>query len=70
MPAESQKAMNITLNHAQNTFCFLGDIFIVLVKLYRENLALKVSKCEFFQERVDGMEIISGKAKSYRTSQK
>ena len=68
MPAEFQKAMDRTLNHAQNTFCFLDDILIVpkgeeneheklvrnvLLKLNEENLALKYSKCEFFQSSVN-----------------
>ena len=63
MPAEFKKAMDRTLNHAQNTFCFLDDILIVskgeekehkklvrnvLLKLDEEKLALKTSKCEFF----------------------
>ena len=63
MPAEFQKTMDRTLNHAENTFCFLDDILIVskgneqeqeklimnvLEKLDKENLALKLSKCEFF----------------------
>ena len=29
IPAEFQKAMDRTLNHAKNTFCFLDDILIV-----------------------------------------
>ena len=29
MPAKFQKAMDRTLNHAKNTFCFLDDILIV-----------------------------------------
>ena len=29
MPAEFQKAMDRTINHAKNTFCFLDDIVIV-----------------------------------------
>ena len=29
MPAEFQKAMDRTINHAKNTFCFLDDILIV-----------------------------------------
>ena len=63
MPAEFQKAMDRTLNHSKNTFCFLDDILIVskgeakdhekLVrnvsqKLDNENFALKITKCEFF----------------------
>ena len=68
MPAEYQKAMDCTLNHAKNTFCFLDDILIVskggkieleklvldvLKKLDDENLALKLSKGEFFQTEVN-----------------
>ena len=64
MPAEFQKAIDRTLNHAKNTFWFLDDILIVskgdkkeheklvlevLKKPDGENLALKLSKCEFFQ---------------------
>ena len=59
MPAEFQKAMDRTLNHAKNTFFFLDNILIVskvekkdheqlvldvLQKLDDENLALKLSK--------------------------
>ena len=29
LPAEFQKAMDRTINHAKNTFCFLDDILIV-----------------------------------------
>ena len=68
MPAEFQKAMDRTLNHCKNTFCFLDDILIVskgkatdheklvrdvLQKLNDENLALKITKCEFFQPSVN-----------------
>ena len=68
MPVEFKKAMDRTLNHTQNTFCFLDDILIVskgeekehkklvrnvLLKLDEENLALKTSKCEFFQSSVN-----------------
>ena len=64
MPAEFQKAMDRTLNHARNTFCFLNDILIVLKgdkkeheklvlevlkKFKGENFALKISKCRIFQ---------------------
>ena len=67
MPAEFQKAMDRTLNHARNTFCFLNDILIVLKwdkkeheklvlevlkKLKGENFALKLSKCRIFQTEV------------------
>ena len=63
MPAEFQKNMDRTLNHAPNAFCFLDDILIVskgdekeheklvrevLKRLDNENLALKLTKCEFF----------------------
>ena len=70
MPAEFQKAMDRTLNHASNAFCFLDDILIVskgdeeeheklvreaLKRLDNENLALKVAKCEFFQSEVNSL---------------
>ena len=63
MPAEFQKAMDRTINHAKNTFCFLDDILIVskgseiehanlveavFKKLDAENLALKL---RIFQTR-------------------
>ena len=66
MPAEFQKASDRTLNHAKNTFCFLDVILTVskgekaeheklvldvLKKLDDENLALKLTKCEFFLDR-------------------
>ena len=68
MPAEFQKAMDRTLNHSKNTFCFLDDILIVskgseiehekliidvLSKLDKENLSLKLVKCEFFKTEVN-----------------
>ena len=68
MPAEFQKAMDRTINHAKNTFCFLDDILIVskgnerehgilvesvLKELDDENLALKISRCEFFKQEVN-----------------
>ena len=60
--------MNKTINHAKNIFCFLDDILIVskgseteheklvetiLKKLDDENLALKISKSEFFKNQVN-----------------
>ena len=68
MPAEFQKPMDRTLNHAKNTFYFLDDILIVskgdeheheqvltnvLKKLDNENLASKLEKCAFFQSEVN-----------------
>ena len=68
MPAKFQKAIDRTINHAKNTFCFLDDILIVskgseiehdklvetvLKKLDDENLALKILKCEFFKNQVN-----------------
>ena len=67
-PAEFQKAMDRTVNHAKNTFCFLDDILIVskgseqeheklilnvLEKLGKENLALKLWKSESVQAEVN-----------------
>ena len=68
MSAEFQKAMDRTIIHVKNTLCFLDDIFIVskgnkieheqlaetvLKKLDDENLALKMTKCEFFKQQVN-----------------
>ena len=68
MVADFQKAMDRTLNNARNRFCFLDDILIVskgseseneklitdvLTKLDKENLSLKLSKCEFFKTEVN-----------------
>ena len=68
MPAEFQKAMDRTLNNSKHTFCFLDDILIVskgseleheklitdiLMKLEKENISLKLSKCEFFKTEVN-----------------
>ena len=68
MPAEFQKAMDCTLNHSKNTFYCLDDILIVskgsetdhqklitdvLVKLDKENISLKLSKCECFKTEVN-----------------
>ena len=68
MTAKFQKAMDRTLNHAKNTFCFLDDKIIVskgekteheklvqdvLKKLDDKNLALKIAICEFFQSEVN-----------------
>ena len=68
MPAEFQSAMDRTLNHAKNTFCFLDNLLVVskgsehehkklimnvLEKLGRENMALKLPKCKFFQNEVN-----------------
>ena len=68
MPAEIQKAVDRTINHSKNTFCFLDDFLIVskgnkiehgnlveavLRKLDVEILASKTSKCEFFKQEVN-----------------
>ena len=68
MPAEFQKAMDRTLNHSKNTFCFPDDIIIVskgeardheklvrdvLQKLDDKNLALRITKGDFFQPSVN-----------------
>ena len=65
MPAELQKEL---LTTKKNTFCFLDDILIVskgseieheklvetvLKKLNDENLALKISKCDFFKQQMN-----------------
>ena len=68
MPAEFKKAMDRTLNNSKNTFFFLDDILIVskgseldheklitylLMQLDKENLYLKLSKCDFFKTEVN-----------------
>ena len=68
MQAEFQKATDRTLNNSKNTFYFLDDILIVskgselehekliidvLMKLDKENLSLKLSKCEFLKTEVN-----------------
>ena len=62
MPAEFQKAIDLTLNNEKDTFAFLDDILIishvtkeqhidkltkVLNKLDAENMAISVDKCKF-----------------------
>ena len=46
MPAEFQKALDRTLNHDKNTFCFLDDILIVSKRDEKDNekLVLEVLK--------------------------
>ena len=67
MPAELQKAMNITLTNLTNTFSFLDDIIIVtkgeihshkeklfkcLDKLEEEKLAINLEKCHFAKTKI------------------
>ena len=67
MPAEFQKAMDRTINHAKNTFYFLDEILVVskeneeeheklvldvLKRLDDESLKLKRSKNELFKTEV------------------
>ena len=62
MPAEFQKAIDLTLNNEKDTFAFLDDILIishgtkeqhidklkkVLDKLDQENVAISLNKCKF-----------------------
>ena len=62
MPAEFQKAIDLTLNNEKDTFAFLDDILIishgtkekhiekltkVLTKLDTENMAISIDKCKF-----------------------
>ena len=64
MPAEFQKMVDLTLGNSVGVYAFLDDILIVsngsasqhqelilqtLAKLDQENLAVKFSKCHFFQ---------------------
>ena len=62
MPAEFQKAIDLTLNNEKDTFAFLDDILIishgtkeqhiekltkVLNKLDTENMTILIDKCKF-----------------------
>ena len=68
MPAEFQKAVDLTLNNKKDTFAFLDDIPIishgmkeqhiekltkVLNKLDAEKMAISVDKCEFGCKEVE-----------------
>ena len=68
MPAEFQKAIDLTLNNEKDTFAFLDDILIishgtkeqhidkltrVLNKLDTENMAISVDKCKFGCKEVE-----------------
>ena len=68
MPAEFQKAINLTLNNKKDTFAFLDDILIishgtkeqhidklkrVLDKLDQENMDIYVNKCKFCCKEVE-----------------
>ena len=46
MPAEFQKAMDRTLNHAKNTFCFLDDKAIIQVSPFQAHFG-RLPKTEF-----------------------
>ena len=67
MPAEFQKAIDITLANLTNTFSFLDDIIIVtkrgiqnhkeklfkcLDKLVEEKLAINIEKCHFAKQKI------------------
>ena len=67
MPAEFQKAIDITLSNLTNTFSFLDDIIIVtgvgiqnhkdklfkcLDRLDDENLAINLDKCHFAKQKI------------------
>ena len=70
MPAEFQVAIDCTLAGLNNTFCFLDDILIVsrggiedhlnlvrksLIKLDLENLRVKLAKCHFAKNQIEGL---------------
>ena len=67
MPAEFQKAIDLTLRDCTNTYAYLGHILIktrgslglhrqklqaVLTKLDEENLAISLDKCKFACKQV------------------
>ena len=68
MPAEFQKAIDLTLTNCTNTYAYLADILImtkgsldvhkqkmqpVLKKLDEENLAISLDKCKFACKQVE-----------------
>ena len=68
MPAEFQKAVDLTLTNCNNTYAYLDDILIVtkgtietqrqklqtvLTKFDEENLAISLNKCKFACKQVD-----------------
>ena len=73
MPAEFQKAIDLTLNNEKDTFVFLDDILIIshgtkeqhidkltkgLDKLDAENMAISVDKCKFGRKKVEWLGFI------------
>ena len=73
MPAEFQKAIDLTLNNEKDTFAFLDDILIishgtkeqhmeklkkVLDKLDQENMAISLNKCKFGCKEVEWLGFI------------
>ena len=68
MPAEFQKAIDLTLASLDNIFCFLNDILIVsrggiekhldlirkcLIKIDQENLRINLVKCHFAKDKIE-----------------
>ena len=73
MPAEFQKAIDLTLNNEKDTFDFLDDIWTishgtkeqhidklkkVLDKLDQENMAISLNKCKFGFKEVEWLEFV------------
>ena len=67
MPATFQKTIDVTLQNCQNKFAFLDDILVItkgniadhekeidkiLYQLDKENLAIKLQKCEFAKKEI------------------
>ena len=67
MPATFQKTIDVTLRNCHNKFAFLDDILVItkgklsdhekeldkiLHRLDKENLAIKLQKCEFAQKQI------------------
>ena len=70
MPATFQKTIDVTLRNCHNKFAFLDDILVItkgklsdhekeldkiLHRLDKENLAIKLQKCEFAQKQITGV---------------
>ena len=81
MPAEFQKAIDLTLTNCTNTYAYLDDILIVtkgsielhrqklqsvLTKLNEENLAISLDKCKIACKPVEWLAyIVNSQAKNH-----
>ena len=85
MPAEFQKALDLTLKNEKGTFAFLDDILIishetkdqhfeklkrVLDKIDQENMAISVNKCKLGCKEVEWLSFVTNECEQYRCTRK